>query len=109
MAPVTPVGVRTQTLAEALAGLSLTQPIRQVAPAVLGSFASSMSLQPGAPTFGTPEPTLVLYGMAALARTLTLQARPAGARWASHPRGEHAPHERSHTPVHTAPRPVHSV
>src|SRR3546814_3378907 len=42
MAPVTPVGVMTQTLAEALAGLSLTQLIRPGAPAVLGSFASSM-------------------------------------------------------------------
>src|SRR3546814_14984071 len=68
MAPVTPVGVMTQTLAEALAGLSLTQLIRPGAPAVLGSFASSMSMQSGAPTFGTPEPALVLYGMAALAQ-----------------------------------------
>src|SRR3546814_4293820 len=40
MAPVTPVGVMTQTLAEALAGLSLTQLIRPGAPAVLGSFRS---------------------------------------------------------------------
>ena len=70
MAPVTAVGVMTQTLAEAMAGLAFTQLVRPGAPAVLGSFASSMSMQSGAPTFGTPEPALVLYGMAALARRL---------------------------------------
>src|SRR3546814_15304841 len=83
MAPVTPVGVMTQTLAEAMAGLALTQLIRPDVPAVLGSFASSMSMQSGAPTFGTPEPALVLYGMAALARRLNVPFRPGGAPCAS--------------------------
>src|SRR3546814_14869248 len=55
MAPVTPVGVMTQTLAEALAGLSLTQLIRPGAPAVLGRFASSLSMPSGAPPFRPPE------------------------------------------------------
>ena len=36
------------------------------APVVFRSFASSMSMQSGAPTFGTPEPALVLYVMAPL-------------------------------------------
>ncbi|HEY9536023.1 MAG TPA: trimethylamine methyltransferase family protein [Kiloniellaceae bacterium] len=101
MAPVTPVGVMTQTLAEALAGLSLTQLIRPGAPAVLGSFASSMSMQSGAPTFGTPEPALVLYGMAALARRLNVPFRSGGALCASKLPDAQAAHESSQTLVPT--------
>jgi trimethylamine--corrinoid protein Co-methyltransferase len=44
----------------------------------MGSFASSMSMQSGAPTFGTPEPALVLYVMAALARRLGVPFRSGG-------------------------------
>ena len=61
MAPVTTAGVAAQTLAEALAGMTFVQLVRPGAPVVFGSFASSMSMQTGAPTFGTPEPSLVLY------------------------------------------------
>ncbi len=61
MAPVTVAGVATQTLAEALAGMAFTQIVRPGAPVIFGSFASSMSMQSGAPTFGTPEPALTLY------------------------------------------------
>ena len=68
MAPTTSAGVVTQTLAEALAGMAFTQLVRPGAPVIFGSFASSMSMQTGAPTFGTPEPALVLYTCAALAR-----------------------------------------
>jgi trimethylamine--corrinoid protein Co-methyltransferase len=50
---------------------------------VLGSFASSMSMQSGAPTFGTPEPALVLYVMAALARRLGVPFRSGGSLCAS--------------------------
>ena len=52
-----------------LAGMAYVQLVRPGAPVVLGSFASSMSMQSGAPTFGTPEPALVLYVMAALAQS----------------------------------------
>jgi len=97
MAPVTCPGVMTQTLAESLAGLALTQLIRPGAPAVLGSFASSMSMQSGAPTFGTPEPALVLYGMAALARRLHVPFRSGGSLCASKVRDAQAAHESSQT------------
>jgi trimethylamine--corrinoid protein Co-methyltransferase len=66
MSPVTVAGTVAQTLAEALAGLAFVQLVNPGAPVVLGSFASSISMQSGAPTFGTPEPALVLYSMAAL-------------------------------------------
>jgi trimethylamine--corrinoid protein Co-methyltransferase len=78
MAPVTAAGVCAQTLAEALAGMAFVQLTRPGAPVVLGSFASSMSMQSGAPTFGTPEPALVLYVMAALARRLGVPFRSGG-------------------------------
>src|SRR5437899_9870954 len=85
MAPVTAAGVCAQTLAEALAGMTFVQLVRPGAPVVLGSFASSMSMQTGAPTFGTPEPALVLYAMAALARRLVVPFRPGGSLCGSKP------------------------
>ena len=83
MAPVTAAGVCAQTLAEALGGLAYVQLVRPGAPVVLGSFASSLSMQSGAPTFGTPEPALVLFTMAALARRLGVPFRSGGSLTAS--------------------------
>jgi trimethylamine--corrinoid protein Co-methyltransferase len=83
MAPSTSAGVAVQTLAEALAGMTFTQIVRPGAPVVFGSFASSMSMQTGAPTFGTPEPALVLYTVAALARRLGVPFRSGGSLTAS--------------------------
>ena len=83
MSPVTAAGVAAQTLAEALAGMTFVQLVRPGAPVVMGSFASSMSMQTGAPTFGTPEPALVLYVVAALARRLGVPFRSGGSLCAS--------------------------
>jgi trimethylamine--corrinoid protein Co-methyltransferase len=83
MSPVTVAGTVAQTLAESLAGMALAQLVNPGAPVVLGSFASSLSMQSGAPTFGTPEPALVLYAMAALARRLEVPFRSGGALCAS--------------------------
>ncbi len=83
MSPVTVAGAATQTYAEALAGMAYVQLVRPGVPVVLGSFASSLSMQSGAPTFGTPEPALVLYVMAALARRLGVPFRSGGAFTAS--------------------------
>ncbi len=78
MAPVTTVGTCTVTLAEALSGMAFAQLVNPGAPVILGSFASSISMQSGAPTFGTPEPALVLYIMASLARRLGVPFRSGG-------------------------------
>lgn len=78
MAPTTSAGVIAQTLAESLVGMAFTQLVRPGAPVVFGSFASSMSMLTGAPTFGTPEPALVLYVVAALARRLGVPFRSGG-------------------------------
>jgi len=73
------LGLANLLRAESLAGMAYCQLVRPGAPVVLGSFASSMSMQSGAPTFGTPEPALVLYVMAALARRLGVPFRSGGA------------------------------
>ncbi len=78
MAPVTVAGVAAQTLAEALVALAYTQLVRPGAPVIFGSFASSLSMQSGAPTFGTPEPTLTLFVLAQLARRLGVPFRSGG-------------------------------
>jgi trimethylamine--corrinoid protein Co-methyltransferase len=83
MSPVTVAGTVAQTLAESLAGMAFAQLVNPGAPVVLGSFASSLSMQSGAPTFGTPEPALVLYLMAELARRLGVPFRSGGALCAS--------------------------
>ncbi len=83
MSPVTVAGTATQTLAEALAGMAFIQLLNPGAPMVFGSFASSLSMQSGAPTFGTPEPALVLYIMAAIARRLGVPFRSGGSLCAS--------------------------
>ncbi|MBI3899344.1 MAG: trimethylamine methyltransferase family protein [Gammaproteobacteria bacterium] len=83
MSPVTVAGTAAQTFAEALAGMAFVQLVNPGAPVVLGSFASSISMQSGAPTFGTPEPALVLYVMAALARRLGVPFRSGGGLCAS--------------------------
>jgi trimethylamine--corrinoid protein Co-methyltransferase len=78
MSPVTVAATATQILAEALSGMAFCQMVRPGAPVVFGSFASSMSMQSGAPTFGTPEPALVLLTVAALARRLGVPFRSGG-------------------------------
>jgi trimethylamine--corrinoid protein Co-methyltransferase len=83
MAPVTVAGAATVTLAEAMCGLAFAQLLNPGNPVIFGSFASSVSMQSGAPTFGTPEPSLVLYTMAALARRLGVPFRSGGGLCAS--------------------------
>ena len=83
MSPATVAGAAAQTLAEAMAGMAYVQLVRPGAPVVFGSFASSMSMQSGAPTFGTPEPALVLYALAACARRLGVPFRSGGSLTAS--------------------------
>jgi trimethylamine---corrinoid protein Co-methyltransferase len=97
MSPVTVAGTVAQTLAEALAGMALLQLVNPGAPVVLGSFASSISMQSGAPTFGTPEPELVLYAMAALARRLGVPFRSGGSLCASKIADAQAAFESAHT------------
>ena len=97
MSPSTVAATCAQTLAESLAGMAYVQLVRAGAPVVLGSFASSMSMQSGAPTFGTPEPALVLYVMASLARRLGVPFRSGGALTASKIADAQAAYESANT------------
>jgi trimethylamine---corrinoid protein Co-methyltransferase len=101
MAPVTVAGACTVTLAEALAGLAFVELLNPGTPVIFGSFASSMSMQSGAPTFGTPEPALVLYAMAALARRLGVPFRSGGALCASKVPDAQAAYESANTMMPT--------
>ena len=101
MAPSTSAGVAAQTLAEALAGMAFTQLVRPGAPVIFGSFASSMSMQTGAPTFGTPEPAIVLYTVAALARRLNVPFRSGGGLSASKVPDAQAAYESAATMIPT--------
>ena len=78
MSPVTIASTSAQLYAEALSGMAFAQLVRPGAPVVFGTFSSSMSMQSGAPTFGTPEPQLVIYIVAALARKLGVPFRSGG-------------------------------
>jgi trimethylamine--corrinoid protein Co-methyltransferase len=97
MSPVTVAGTLTQVLAEVLAGTATTQLCRPGAPVLFGCFASSISMQSGAPTFGTPEPSLVSYGAAQLARRLGIPFRTGGSLCASKVSDAQAAYESANT------------
>jgi len=78
MAPVSVAGTLTQVLAEVLAGISYNQLIRPGAPVIFGAFVTSIDMNSGAPTFGTPEASHILYGAGQLARRLNLPFRSGG-------------------------------
>ncbi|MBT4933818.1 MAG: trimethylamine methyltransferase family protein [Rhodospirillaceae bacterium] len=78
MAPAAVGGVLAQALAEGMAGIAFTQLVNPGAPSVFGLFSSTMSMQSGAPAFGTPEPTKVLLAAAQLVRRLGVPFRSGG-------------------------------
>ena len=78
MAPVSVAGTLVQVLAEVLAGVAYTQLVRPGAPVIMGAFVTSIDMNSGAPTFGTPEASQVTYGAGQLARRLNLPFRSAG-------------------------------
>jgi trimethylamine--corrinoid protein Co-methyltransferase len=78
MAPVSVAGTLTQVLAEVLAGIAYSQLCRVGAPVILGAFVTSIDMNSGAPTFGTPEASHITYGVGQLARRLNLPYRSAG-------------------------------
>lgn len=65
-------------LAEVLAGIGYSQLVKPGAPVIFGAFVSSIDMNSGAPTFGTPEASHVTYGAGQLARRLGLPYRSAG-------------------------------
>ncbi|MBJ6371543.1 trimethylamine methyltransferase family protein [Sedimentitalea arenosa] len=83
MAPVSVAGTLTQVLAEVLAGIAYSQLVRPGAPVIFGAFVTSIDMNSGAPTFGTPEATQILSGAGQLARRMGLPFRSGGGLCAS--------------------------
>ncbi len=78
MAPVSIAGTLTQVQAEVWAGIAYSQLVRPGAPVIYGAFVSSIDMNSGAPTFGTPEASLVTYGAGQLARRMGVPFRSSG-------------------------------
>jgi len=78
MAPVSVAGTLTQVMAEVLAGIAYSQLVRAGSPAIFGAFVTSIDMNSGAPTFGTPEAAHITYGAGQLARRMGLPYRSAG-------------------------------
>lgn len=97
MAPVSVAGTLTQVLAEALAGIAYSQMIRPGAPVIFGAFVTSIDMNSGAPTFGTPEASKILYGAGQLARRLGLPFRSGGGLCGSKLPDAQAAYETSNT------------
>ncbi|SFM14852.1 trimethylamine methyltransferase family protein [Shimia aestuarii] len=97
MAPVSVAGTLTQVLAEVLAGIAYSQLIRPGAPVIFGAFVTSIDMNSGAPTFGTPEASQILYGAGQLARRLGLPFRSGGGLCGSKLPDAQAAYETAHT------------
>ncbi|MCK0166451.1 trimethylamine methyltransferase family protein [Jannaschia sp. S6380] len=78
MAPVSVAGTLVQVLAEVMTGVAYSQLVRKGAPVIFGAFVTSIDMNSGAPTFGTPEAAQITYGAGQLARRLGLPYRSAG-------------------------------
>jgi trimethylamine---corrinoid protein Co-methyltransferase len=83
MSPVSIPATLVQQMAEALAGIALTQLIRPGAPVIFGSFLSNTDMQSGSPSFGTPESAIGLLCTGQIARHFGLPFRSGGALNAS--------------------------
>lgn len=97
MAPVSVAGTLTQVLAEVLAGISYSQLVRPGAPVIFGAFVTSIDMNSGAPTFGTPEASQILWGAGQLARRYGLPFRSGGGLCGSKLPDAQAAYETAHT------------
>ena len=78
MSPVSVAATLAQQMAEAMAGIALTQLIRPGCPVVFGSFLSNTDMQSGSPSFGTPESAIGLLCTGQIARHFGLPWRSGG-------------------------------
>ena len=97
MAPVSVTGTLTQVYAEVMAGIAYSQLIRPGAPVIFGAFVTSIDMNSGAPTFGTPEANMILTGAAQLARRLGVPFRSGGSLCGSKLPDAQAAFESAHT------------
>ncbi len=101
MSPVSIPATLAQQLAEALAGIALSQLLRPGAPIILGSFLSNTDMQSGSPSFGTPESAIGLLCTGQLARHFGLPWRSGGGFTSSQSVDAQAAYEASMTMIPT--------
>lgn len=78
MSPVTQAAVLAQTHAEAMVGIALSQLVKKGTPVVYGNFNTTMNLQSGALSFGSPESSLSHMAFTQLGRRLGVPVRSGG-------------------------------
>ena len=81
--PVTTAGALAQLNAEAVAGMAFAQLVRPGAPVVYGNTLATVSMQSGAPTYGTAETVMLGLAITQLARRYEVPVRTAGMRTGS--------------------------
>jgi trimethylamine--corrinoid protein Co-methyltransferase len=101
MSPVSVPATLAQQMAEALAGIALTQLIRPGCPVVFGSFLSNTDMQSGSPSFGTPESAVGLLCTGQIARSFGIPWRSGGGLTASQTVDAQAAYEAMMTMVPT--------
>jgi trimethylamine---corrinoid protein Co-methyltransferase len=77
-APVSVSGALSIQVAEALTGVAMAQVVREGAPAMYGSFFTSLDMRTGSPAFGTPESVFAVIAGGQLARHYGLPFRGGG-------------------------------
>lgn len=97
MSPVTIAGTLTQILCEATSAIAFSQLCRPGAPVIFGTFVTAISMQSGAPCFGTPEPAMLLMGAAQFARRYNLPYRSGGSLTGSKAPDAQAAYESANT------------
>ncbi|MEH6456458.1 MAG: trimethylamine methyltransferase family protein, partial [Cocleimonas sp.] len=78
MSPVTQAAVLAQTHAEAMVGIALSQLVRKGTPVVYGNFNTTMNLQTGSLSFGSPESNLSHMAFTQLGQRLGVPVRSGG-------------------------------
>ena len=81
--PVTTAGALAQLNAEAVAGMAFAQLVRPGTPVVYGNTLATVSMQSGAPTYGTAETVILGLAITQLARRYGVPSRTAGMRTGS--------------------------
>ena len=81
--PVTTAGALAQLNAEAVAGMAFAQLVRPGNPVVYGNTLATVSMQSGAPTYGTAETVILGLAITQLARRYGVPSRTAGMRTGS--------------------------
>lgn len=78
--PVHSIAAAAQIIAEVLAGVAFTQIIRPGCRAVMGVAPMGVYMKSGAPTFGSPEVSLIMYIFGQMARYYGIPWRTNGAK-----------------------------